>query len=531
MEDKNMKNTKIFGLSIAIFMVVSILFGSVSIKPAQAATVLYLDPAAVNGSPPGLGDTFSVAVRISDVNDLVGWGVKLSWSPTVLQMVYPPPAVEGPFLTALGPTLFTPTIPNNVTGVLTGLGSASFARPGATGSGLLCTMQFRVVGYGTTNIAITFSELYSGDGTVPITHTATGTAVNIPPPPSTAPVAKFNLTDGATYYVGTSFRIDGSISLPGYDSAPAPGHNVPITAYDWTVAGPATGTDENGAIVTFTGNTVGTITVSLRVTATDMTPPTAGDYTPTSTLVTKTLNIVAVPTGAAIDVYTERGGQTPMAASDAFGPQELITLYAQVIYNGAPVAGKDVAFEIVNKRGEAIGYIVRRTDASGIATGEYRLPWPYPNPEAEFGTWTIVATVDVAEQIVSDNCTFMFNYIVTVTSVRTLNADGVTPQGIFNRGSSVLVEFALNNIRTTGPVNARVTITIYDNCSVPVGSITTQMNNLNTGASTPVAPTVSIPSWAFVGQATIYVNVLTGLPALGGVPYCPETTKTFSIIA
>jgi hypothetical protein len=49
------------------------------------------------------------------------------------------------------------------------------------------------------------------------------------------------------------------------------------------------------------------------------------------------------------------------------------------------------------------------------------------------------------------------------------------------------------------------------------------------GGTTTVTINLFIPSWAFVGTATIYVTVLTALPTSGGVPLCPQQIANFQI--
>jgi hypothetical protein len=524
-----MKNQtkKIFAL-ITVLLTVTMSLGLVANANAanepQPNCALSLDPATV-GTPLHVGDTFTMSLKIANVAGLWGWKVGLQWDPAMLEMVYPPGPASGGFITG---ALFTAAPPNNATGVLLEMAEYPFSSTEKTGSGTLATFEFKIVGYGTSTISITDVELKRWNDDVIIPGTVQGSTFSLPPPPATAPTAKFNVTDGAYYYVGTHIVIDASSSLPGFDTLPAPGHNVPITAYGWQITGAFSNLNINGAIASFDASAVGDIIVQLTVTAPDQNPPTAASYVDTNS-VTKTLHIIAVPTGADIDVYTQRGGQFSMVPSDAFGPQELIQLYAKVTYNGAPVAGKDVAFQVVNARGESIAYRTGRTNIDGIATAEYRLPWPYPNPETEFGTWTIVGIVDVSQVVKHDNCSFTFGYIVQITQVRTLNTDGTTPQSTFARGNDMMVEVQLNNIRTTGPVNVRVTITLYDNANVPIAVMTFQQNNLAPGLTTATAQSLNIPSWAFVGVATVYVNAFTALPSQGGVPYCPETTSVFTI--
>jgi hypothetical protein len=272
---------------------------------------------------------------------------------------------------------------------------------------------------------------------------------------------------------------------------------------------------------------VGQHKITLTVTAPDPTAPTHPDYTTTSTI-TKIINIRAPPQGVDIDVYTNRGGNGPAAPADAYGPQELVEVYAYVTYNNVPVVNKDVAFEIFNSEGASIAYRTARTNESGIAAIEYRLPWPATTqPEIIFGTnWTIVATVDVSQVIKSDIVSFEFNYIIKIDSIATLTQTNQAAVS-FTRGSLVKINATLSNIRSVD-VGATVTMVIYDENQVPIGFYVVDLT-VDAEDSTSIAGSISIPSYAFVGQAVVYVNSLTQLPSQGGVPYCPEESVEFSI--
>jgi len=85
------------------------------------------------------------------------------------------------------------------------------------------------------------------------------------------------------------------------------------------------------------------------------------------------------------------------------------------------------------------------------------------------------------------------------------------------------------NIQNTAGITlgSTVAITIYDQNEVPIGSSLSTVSNAASGAS--VSETFTIPMWAYVGEATVYVNILTGNPTSGGVPLCPERTANFLI--
>lgn len=519
----NMK--QILALSIAIMMAMSISLGTIKTANAQA-TVLSLQPGTISGPPPDLGETFTVTLEIADVTNLWGWAVNLAWGPTVLEMVGAP--TEGTFLQP--GTLFAAAPPDNVNGILPDMSCGRTTATGVSGSGVLASMTFRVKGYGSTTINITYSELL--DPAIPhnqILHTIANSNFNLPPPPAHGPTAKFTPADGTWYMEGDSIFLDATSSTPGYDTVPV-AEVCPITSYDWQIDFGNDGSVEmifGGVTATILASIVGDVKVTLTVTAPDPTPPSGSGYSTTDTEI-HILHIRAIPQGADIDIYTQRGGVGPDAQSDAFGPQELVILYAKVTYNNVPVANKDVAFEIQNADGTAIAYRTGRANSEGIATAEYRLPWPDEDPEAGFGIWTIIGTVDVSQVVVNDTCTFQFDYIIKIVSVQTLLQNN-TPATSFARESSVKVNVTLSNIRKVD-VATTVTITIYDEAKVPIAAFVVEISVTAQG-QTWTAGTMTIPSWAFVGQATVYVNALTQLPSLSGVPCCPESAINFQITA
>jgi hypothetical protein len=515
-----MKTQKILALTIAIFLAMSISLGYRNNANAQATT-MSLNPQNTSGLD--VGNTFNITVHVADVADLWGWRVGLTWNPAVLAVVYPPGAYEGPFLKTGGSTIFTPAPPNNATGVLPEIAGALFTTSGVSGSGDVAIVTFKVMGYGSSSINMTGSVLQDPNS-APISHQDLNAMVTtLAPPPAHGPTAMFTPADGTYYTVGDTISLDASSSLPGYDTASV-SEVCPITIYSWKITG-AMSMTFGGSTASFGATTVGDLTVNLTVTAPDPHLPSASGFSNTSTVI-KTLHILAIPVGAAIDVYTDRGGQGPNARSDAFGPQELVSIYAKVTYNGAPVVGKSVAFEIRNAQNQSIAYVTGVTDTNGIATAEFRLPWPDTNPESVFGNWAIVATVDVSQVMVSDTVALQFDYIIRIVSIQTLTTSNA-PASSFARGTQMKINVTLSNIRTVA-VTTTLTMTIYDNCNVPVAAFFVDITVPAQG-QTAIAGTLNIPTYAFVGTATAYVNALTQLPSLGGVPYCPEGTRQFLI--
>jgi hypothetical protein len=491
--------------------------------PNPPATTLSLQPSSITGPSPtiDIGKTFTLTLQVAEVSNLWSWKVAITWDPAVLELQGTP--TEGAFLKGAGSTLFVVSPPG--AGIIQEMSSTLLSATGVSGSGDLATMSFKILGYASNSpIVITTARML--DPSSPhqeIPFTSIGATFTLPPPGATSPQAAFSPADGQYYYVGQTVSLDASASIPGYDTVPS-GTVCPITNYAWTLTGAFTGSF-SGQTANFQANTAGDITISLTVTAPDPQPPSEASYNPTSAI-THTIHVVTQPTGAAIDVYTDRGGQFLNIASDAYGPQELITIYANVTYNGAAVANKDVAFLVKDNNNAQQALRAARTDVNGVATTSFRLPWPSSNPEALFGTWTIIGTVDVSQVQVSDTCTFKFGYLIT-TQVTTTDTSNVA-KNTFHRLETVRTAVVFSNIRSV-PITLTLTVTIYDVASVPIATSYVQVTVPAGSTTTAAAIDLTIPSWSYVGLGTVYVNALTQLPQNNGVPYCPENSVQITI--
>jgi parallel beta-helix repeat protein len=78
------------------------------------------------------------------------------------------------------------------------------------------------------------------------------------------------------------------------------------------------------------------------------------------------------------------------------------------------------------------------------------------------------------------------------------------------------------------PIDICATVTVYDAKNITLGAVKYIFHDLTEGVY-PFVASVLIPPWATPGIATMYANLFTNLPELGGVPYCTEFVKTFPI--
>ena len=236
-----------------------------------------------------------------------------------------------------------------------------------------------------------------------------------------------------------------------------------------------------------------------------------------------------------IDLFTQKkpyDGKGLNQSSDAFAPQEEVILYAYLTYRDAPVANKLVAFAVfgpVNPLNNITFSRTAITNASGIATIDFRIPWPTEDPETViFGTWKAHASADIAEVQAEDTLTFKVGWIVEILSITTIN-ENLQPQTIFGKGTCVGVKLVLRNIAMT-PKMAFLAVIASDAMKVPFGDILIDNFEVQPGGTyIYIYCTLQIPEWVAVGVAMVNTSAYTAPLELGGIPYCPEVSTAFLI--
>ena len=289
-----------------------------------------------------------------------------------------------------------------------------------------------------------------------------------------------------------------------------------IKSYEWDFGDDTPVVVETDPITTHVYKATGDYMVTLTVTDDD------GLYNSTSKLIT------VLPYRLLIDVYTQKpepySGKGLNQPSDAFAPHAMVILYAEVTYNYDPVEYKLVTFTVDDPDGIIILSRTNPTNEFGIATINFTLA-----SNATFGTYTVLATVEVSEKTASDTLTFKVGWIIEIIKVETVDQYG-DPKNSFTRGEHVYFNLNVKNIAFITK-NVTFTVTISDECCQPIG----------VGAlSTSVPPgthefnlifNVIIPTWCLVGSASAYTCAFTDWPWNGGLPYCPDISTSFNIMA
>ncbi|MCL2643385.1 MAG: hypothetical protein FWD52_07765 [Candidatus Bathyarchaeota archaeon] len=516
---KNLKS--MIAMTLTIIMVVSMLSTLSAVTATDDLPFLTLKPSTnVDLTYPAYleeGSTFTVQVNIANVKNLWGLNFDLTWNPDVITITR---VQKGDFLISGGVTdiYMAPTF-DHVNGRFGGnFAQTLMEYEGVSGEGTLAIVTFTVKDFGTCNIALTNVLLFDDTpfNPQPMAYAPLPSIrVNNPTPPASAPTAAFTVTADVSIsgqYItipssasSANIELDASISGAGYDGT----NTVPITSYSWvihSVNGRFSDIIADTQKITLNNVEPDVLEITLTVkalTGKAVDPP---GYVNTAQI-SRTYTIIQAASSG-IDIFTQNGGIGPNAPGGIFGPQQQVAATARVIYNGAPVAQKDVIFTVYTNNGAEYAYDVVRTDAKGEATFYFRLITNDGQLDASFGAnWLIVASVDISEVVYSDTCRFEFNYLANIKDVT------VSPSTVI-RGQDTVTITA--NIDNKANVDGIVTFTLVDACNVPIAATSTTIS------SGSVQITINIPNYAFVGQAKVNVNLLSAAPKDGGVPYCPQ---------
>jgi hypothetical protein len=236
-----------------------------------------------------------------------------------------------------------------------------------------------------------------------------------------------------------------------------------------------------------------------------------------------------------IDLFTQKvplNGVGANQSSDAFEPQELVTLYALVTYFEEPSPNELVSFQII---GPSNPYQIimtggtNFTNQNGIAEFSFRIPWPPDYGEQiAFGEWFAIATVAYTEQPVLDSLTFQVGWLIKITRLGALNAQS-EPQQEFLKGDTMIFELIVKNIALT-PKSATILIDAQDADNCPI--IHTQLDGLvfPPGESS-LQSSSQIPATAALGNANVSAAPYKAPPSSGGQLYSPATLTTLEIVA
>jgi hypothetical protein len=157
--------------AIIVVCLLAILLGIVVvylISSSPSSTVLLVEPNSVQETAE---QNFAVNVSISNVVDLYGWQLTLSWNSSLLNVIS---VVEGPMLRSSGnSTFFSPKVngaSGNLSALCTRLQSLGSKVTGVSGDGTLMIIQFKVIASGSCDLSLHDTQLLNS-GKRTISHT------------------------------------------------------------------------------------------------------------------------------------------------------------------------------------------------------------------------------------------------------------------------------------------------------------------------------------------------------------------------
>jgi hypothetical protein len=542
-------------------------------------TMTFADPAAdlVYGEEVGTGNTsivledaigtlFTIEVKIANATALMGASIGASWNASVLECDLDGPNsgfTGGQYLgSGPPPTSFLLTIPgsiDNSTGTINPYGYTRTDGGELAGSGTIALIDFEVVGFGSTTIALSVAIADSlGTEVTPAINNVTVVHTPPPPPPARRPntdidyIDPLNSAGQPPYTIFNETAVDFYMVLDemAYDNITDTYYGVDFVEWEFKHAVAMYTVTYNTTTLdtTFTFEITGSWEVKVRSVALGMATNwpalqwSYNDWFPN-------ILIVLPPTGALIDVYTETerayGYTTPWigegqdVCADAYTIDEEVSLFANVTYNGGELQSRLVAWEVYDPHGNIVLTRTTMTDENGTATLDFRILTVCMNASYAVGTWWVIAKTSVGEVIINDTLCFKVYYLIAPgnTGVGSPIIVILTPS--VPRGGMAVGDLALEHWASI-PQNFTVAVTIYDELNVPVGYYTTTMEF-------PAAPNpteegycnrrvikrrpwfIEIPKWAYVGTGTVYLNMYTKPIADCGVAWAPEVSGPISI--
>lgn len=203
---------------LVIFFAISLIIesvASISVKRVYASSTAQLRviPALIKDLD--VGEEFTINVTIENVENLYGFEIKFSWNPSIVECIdrqvkvpvetFPDGILHQPFQQVKNQL-------NNTAGTYLVAYSSMSPAPPFDGSGIIFSMRFRVIGYGTSSLSFASVKL-AGFGLPPPPipfETYDGLFTNFTPPPAKLEVVPDKIID-PTLIPCKNFTIDVEI--------------------------------------------------------------------------------------------------------------------------------------------------------------------------------------------------------------------------------------------------------------------------------------------------------------------------------
>lgn len=483
-------------------------------KAGAENTTLYVEPQSVKVW--GVGESFTINIKVTEVGGLYGWQIKLYYNPNVLNATG---IDEGPFLKTQGETLFNFTF-NQMQGQVAAFDTLIGDVPGASGTGVLLTITFKAKNIGNSMLDLAETETILGDKNGnKIIHNVIDGVVQVVPAIYDVVIESLIATpnkvaDGQTVDIHVIAANRGNrtetFNVTTYYS------ETVIDAHIVNNLPPG-----NTAALTFVWNTTG--------------------VTPNATYIIKA-EASAVPSETILennvheDVVEVVEGIHDIAVTSVFCSSRstykgrIVNIYVMVKNEGnytetfnLTVYQNDTAIETktVKLQDDATEYVTfgwNTTDAeinatyllkaaAGLVPGEEN----FDNNNYTDGFVKIYSSGLIEIEIVELTPSDESGHVVSSFAAETTAYFKITVQSTSLEAEQILL-----------------TINLFDSRGTAIGVVS--FNGPIGSETTTFMPGFPIPESASLGTTTVYVNILTDWPHLGGVPYCPEEYTTFEVV-
>lgn len=486
---------------------------AVTLRAGAENTTLSVEPQSTKIW--GVGESFTISIKVAEVIGLYGWQVKLSYNPEVLNGTG---IDEGPFLKTQGDVFFDSNF-NNTHGQVAAFGTLIGNMSGVSGTGVLLTITFKTKSVG--NSMLDLEETVLGDmNSNPMDHTAIDGAVQV-----------VNLIHDVA--------IDSLVAVP---NKVVDGQTVDIHV-----------------ITANRGNSTETFNVTICCNETvidvqmveDLTPKTTAalaffwnttGVTPNATYVMKA-EASQVPLETMLDNNVYEDGTVEVVqgihditvtsvfcSSQSTYKGRIVNIYVMVKNEGNYTETFDLT---VYRNNTAIE--TRTVRLQYGATEFVTIAWNTTDAETN-ATYLLKADASLVPDEENSDNNILTDGFVTIYPPRPVEIEIVELTPCDESGHVVssfmagMTAYFKITVQSTSLEAEQIllTVNVYDSSGTAIGVIS--FNGPIGSETTTFMPGFPIPETASVGTATVYVNILTDWPHLGGVPHCPEESTTFEVV-
>lgn len=467
----------------------------------------------------GTDEIFTINITVTDIVNLYGWELKLYYDPSILNGTS---VSEGSFLKSAGETFFNSTLNDNYDathGRVKAFNTLLGENPGVNGTGVLLVVTFKTRSLGIS--ALDLEEIILADfNSNLIPHTVASGGVQI--------VRAVHDVALKSVSASSDVAVNGQI-VEIYVTAANLGNKTEtfiVSVYgNETAISDQTVYDlvpQADIALTFFWDTA-----SITPNATFMIKAEASQV-PGETSLENNLFVygaVAIVQGvhgvAVIDVRP---------SSDKVYEGEALNIYVTVANKG----NYTETFNVTVYRNDIV---INERTVENLTYGrtlELIFPWDTEGVGSN-KTYMIkgVASTVEGETDFEDNVFTDGNVTVYPYGLLSIKIVEVVPSDQFGQPVTSFLAGTVANFKLTlncalfGAKSVLLTINLYDAGGNTIGVVSFQ-GPVSSGLTTFVLG-IPIPITAGTGEATVYANVLSDWPHLGGTPYSPEASATFQI--